>query len=173
MRLVYLILILANFNLANSSEFFKDISNQILNQGDRLSYGVAVSDTNNDGSYEFIVTGFGNKNLALSSINGKLINVAKNKVFTDREKLTIGVASCDVDGDGFEEIYFLNTDTYSGVKRYSDRLIDLKNNKFFDIFEQKKNQTDLNFTAGRSVVCVDRKGNGKYGIYVANYGGSY
>ena len=81
MRLVYLISIfLASFNLANSSEFFKDISNQILNQGDRLSYGVAVSDTNNDGNYEFIVTGFGNKNLALSSANGKLINVAKSKV---------------------------------------------------------------------------------------------
>ena len=59
MRLVYLISIfLASFSLANSSEFFKDISNQILNQGDRLSYGVAVSDTNNDGNYEFIVTGF-------------------------------------------------------------------------------------------------------------------
>ena len=70
---------------------------------------------------------------------------------------------------GYEEIYFLNTDTYSGEKKYSDRLIDLKDNKFFDIFEQKKNQIDLNFTAG--VVCVDRKGNGKYGIYVANYGG--
>ena len=62
---------------------------------------MAVSDTNNDGNYEFIVTGFGNKNLALSSVNGKLINVAKSKVFTDRKKLTIGVASCDIDGDGF------------------------------------------------------------------------
>ena len=172
MRLVYLISIfLASFNLANSSEFFKDISNQILNQGDRLSYGVAVSDTNNDGNYEFIVTGFGNKNLALSSINGKLINVAKNKVFTDREKLTIGVASCDIDGDGFEEIYFLNTDTYSGVKRYSDRLIDLKDNKYIDLFEQDINRENLNLTAGRSVACVDRKGDGMYGFYVANYGG--
>ena len=26
-------------------------------------------------------------------------------------------------------------------------------------------------TAGRSVVCVDRNGDGEYGIYVANYGG--
>ena len=172
MRLVYLISIfLASFNLANSSELFKDISNQILNQGDRLSYGVAVSDTNNDGNYEFIVTGFGNKNLALSSANGKLINVAKSKVFTDREKLTIGVASCDIDGDGFEEIYFLNTDTYSGVKRYSDRLIDLKNNKYIDLFEQEINKENLNLTAGRSVACVDRKGDGMYGFYVANYGG--
>ena len=30
---------------------------------------------------------------------------------------------------------------------------------------------ELNYTAGRSVACVDRKGNGKYGIYIANYGG--
>ena len=30
---------------------------------------------------------------------------------------------------------------------------------------------DLNLTAGRSVACVDRKGAGTYGIYVANYGG--
>ena len=29
----------------------------------------------------------------------------------------------------------------------------------------------MNLTAGRSVVCVDRNGSGKYGIYVANYGG--
>ena len=34
-----------------------------------------------------------------------------------------------------------------------------------------QNQKNLNLTAGRSVVCVDRTGNGKYGVYVANYGG--
>ena len=33
------------------------------------------------------------------------------------------------------------------------------------------NQKHLNKTAGRSVVCVDRNGDGAYGIYVANYGG--
>ena len=40
-----------------------------------------------------------------------------------------------------------------------------------DIFEKEINQDDLNLTAGRSVVCVDRDGKGNYGIYVANYGG--
>ena len=39
------------------------------------------------------------------------------------------------------------------------------------LFELKKNIENLNLTAGRSVVCVDRKGDGEYGIYVANYGG--
>ena len=29
----------------------------------------------------------------------------------------------------------------------------------------------MNFTAGRSVACVDRAGNGIYSIYVSNYGG--
>ena len=93
----------------------------------------------------------------------KINEFIDDEKFTDKKSFTIGVAACDIDSDGYEEIYFLNTDTYSGEKRYSDRLLDQKNKKFFDIFEQKKNQSDLNFTAGRSVVCVDRKGNGKFG----------
>ena len=72
---------------------------------------------------------------------------------------------------GFEEIYFLNTDTYSGDKKYSDRLLDIEDNNYFDLFELEKNKENLNLTAGRSVVCVDRKGDGEYGVYVANYGG--
>ena len=98
--------------------------------------------------------------MALTHDNGKLINIADQNVFSDEFRKTIGVAACDVDKDGYEEIYFLNTDTYSGTKKYSDRLIDLDGNKFLDMFEIKKNKEDLNLTAGRSVACVDRKGNG-------------
>ena len=64
----------------------------------------------------------------------------------------------------------MNTDTYSGVKKYSDRLLD-NDNDIFDHFDLEKNLENLNMTAGRSVACVDRNGSGKYGIYVANYGG--
>jgi len=154
-----------------SANFFKNITDLIDNNYESLRYGISVADVNNDGAYEFIVAGFGSENLALSYKNNKLINIVNDTKFADKRSFTIGVAACDIDSDGYEEIYFLNTDTYSGEKKYSDRLIDLKNTKFFDLFEQKKNQIDLNFTAGRSVVCVDRNGNGKYGIYVANYGG--
>ena len=152
------------------AEFFSNISNIIENNNDRLSYGVSVTDFNKDGNYEFIVTGFGYSNLALSYKNGKLINTIQNDLFLDKSRRTIGVSACDIDQDGFEEIYFLNTDTYSGEKKYSDRLLD-NNNKIFDYFELEKNLENLNLTAGRSVVCVDRNGSGKYGIYVANYGG--
>ena len=168
--LVSALLSLFIFNNA-SANFFKNITNLIEGNYESLRYGISVADVDNNGTYEFIVAGFGSENLALSYKNNKLKNIIDDEKFTDKKSFTIGVAACDIDSDGYEEIYFLNTDTYSGEKKYSDRLIDFKNKKFFDIFEQKKNQSDLNFTAGRSVVCVDRKGNGKFGIYVANYGG--
>ena len=155
----------------SKADFFKDITSLIENNDFRLSYGVSVTDINQDNKYEFVVTGFGFSNLALSYQNGKLVNINKNEIFDDAKRKTIGVAACDIDQDGFEEIYFLNTDTYSGEKKYSDRLIDNSIDGFIDLFEKGINKKNLNLTAGRSVVCVDRNGDGKYGIYVANYGG--
>tara|TARA_B100000989_G_scaffold151289_1_gene112886 strand:+ start:363 stop:1805 length:1443 start_codon:yes stop_codon:yes gene_type:complete len=167
------ILVLFFLLIPNSlnADFFEDITSQIADNPKRLSYGVSVTDVNQDGNFDFIVTGFGYLNLALSFENGKLINIINQKKFSDKLRRTIGVAACDVDKDGYEEIYFLNTDTYSGTKKYSDRLLDLEQDKYIDLFEIEKNQNDLNLTAGRSVVCVDRNGDGNYGVYVANYGG--
>ena len=169
--LIFLFIFVNLINTSKSEDFFEDITYQILDNPPRLSYGVSVSDLNNDGKYEFIVTGFGFKNLALGYKKGILFDTIEQNIFSDEKRKTIGVASCDIDQDGFEEIYFLNTDTYSGEKKYSDRLLDNNNNKIFDYFELEKNLENLNLTAGRSVVCVDRNGSGKYGIYVANYGG--
>ena len=168
-KFVVLFFLLIPNNL--NADFFEDITSQIVENPKRLSYGVSVTDVNQDGNFDFIVTGFGYLNLALSYENGKLVNIANQEKFSDEFRRTIGVAACDIDRDGYEEIYFLNTDTYSGTKKYSDRLVDLEKGKFIDLFEIEKNQKDLNLTAGRSVVCVDRKGDGNYGVYVANYGG--
>jgi len=170
LKKIIVISILMSPNIVNA-DFFEDISNKIVNNPKRLSYGISVADIDQNEKYEFIVTGFGYPNLALSYDNGKLINVTSQKIFSDEFRKTIGVAACDVDRDGYEEIYFLNTDTYSGTKKYSDRLIDFEGNKFLDMFEIEKNKEELNLTAGRSVACVDRKGNGEYGLYISNYGG--
>ena len=168
--IIYIFIFTFNFTIG-FAEFFKDISDIIENNEPRLSYGVAVSDVNKDNNYEFLVTGFGFKNLALGFKNNKLADTIDDNIFNDTDRKTIGVAACDVDKDGYEEIYFLNTDTYSGEKKYSDRLLDQNQKKFFDIFEIEKNKKSLNLTAGRSVVCVDRNGDGSFGFYVANYGG--
>ena len=167
--LVSALLSLFIFNNA-SANFFKNITNLIEGNYESLRYGISVADVDNNGTYEFIVAGFGSENLALSYKNNKLRNIIDDEKFTDKKNFTIGVAACDIDSDGYEEIYFLNTDTYSGEKKYSDRLLKF-NKKIIDLFELPKNQKNLNLTAGRSVVCVDRKGNGKYAVYVANYGG--
>ena len=81
--------------------------------------------------------------MALTYVEGKLKNIVQEDNFLDQSRKTIGVAACDIDKDGFEEIYFLNTDTYSGIKKYSDRLLDKKNNNYlknnkFLYFEQAK-----------------------------------
>ena len=73
----------------------------------------------------------------MSYKNNKLINIVNDTKFADKRSFTIGVAACDIDSDGYEEIYFLNTDTYSGEKKYSDRLIDLKIQNFL-IFLNKR-----------------------------------
>ena len=131
-----------------TKDFFLDITNQIQDNELRLSYGVSVSDVNKDNKFDFVVTGFGFKKLALSYKNGKLVNIINQEIFSDPSRRTIGVAACDIDKDGYEEIYFLNTDTYSGDKIYSDRLLDLNKDKFIDLFEIEKNKADLNLTAG-------------------------
>ena len=171
-KIPYLFLfIFYSMNVFAEKSFFKNISNLLPDQSPRLSYGVAVTDFDNDGNDEFIVTGFRYNNLALGFNGETLENKITDNIFSDPERSTIGVAACDIDKDGSEEIYFLNTDTYSGMKMYSDRLLINTQNVIDDLFEKEINQSELNLTAGRSVVCVDREGNGNYGIYVANYGG--
>ena len=172
MKPMKFIIIILSILMSKSAfaEFFKDISGLIKNNQERLSYGVSVTDFNKDGNFAFVVTGFRFPNLILAYKNGYLENINKDKLFADEARSTIGVAACDVDNDGFEELYFLNTDTYSGQKQFSDRLLDNDKN-IIDLFQLDKNLKSLNLTAGRSVVCVDRNGDGKYGIYVANYGG--
>ena len=169
MKTIITLIFILMFN-PSFGEFFQDISASIKNNQKRLSYGVSVTDFNKDGKFEFVVTGFKFPNLILSHKNGYLENINTNNLFADQTRSTIGVAACDIDNDGFEELYFLNTDTYSGQKQFSDRLLD-NNKDIIDLFQLDKNLRSLNLTAGRSVVCVDRNGDGKYGIYVANYGG--
>jgi len=172
-KIILKIFFLFVFSTKNiQAEFFNDISHLIENNIPRLSYGIAVTDIDNDNKFDFIVTGYQYPNLALSFKKNKIKNIINHKMFADQNRRAIGIAACDVDTDGKEEIYILNTDSFSGKKIYADRLLDFDDNKNFkDLFEDSINKQSLNFIAGRSVACVDRMGNGKNSIYVSNYGG--
>ncbi|XP_070712640.1 cartilage acidic protein 1a [Pempheris klunzingeri] len=151
-----------------------------LHNPTQLNYGMAVTDVDGDGDLEVIVAGYNGPNLVLKydRTQNRLVNIAIDDssspyfALRDRAGNAIGVTACDVDGDGREEIYFLNTNNaYSGRASYSDKLFKFRNGRFEDLLSDELNvrRGVANRMAGRSVACVDRKGKGRYSVYVANY----
>lgn len=136
----------------------------------QLNYGIAVTDVDGDGLFEWFVAGFGFANTVFKW-NGRSFDVVTPQPLADPGRQTIGVAACDLDGDGQEEIYLLNTDTFAGRKFFADRLFDHADGDWVDLFSLPVHRAVLNLTAGRSVIGVDRDGDGVYGFFVANYGG--
>ena len=66
-KIIVKILIISVININRlQADFFKDISYLIENNILRLSYGVAVTDIDDDDKFYFIVTGYRYPNLALS-----------------------------------------------------------------------------------------------------------
>jgi len=155
--------------------FFKDFTHLLSSNPAQKNYGVAVTDIDADGSFEFVVAGFGASNQAYKWDlgSGTFKDAALgHPALQDSSGRAIGVAACDVDGDGFEELYVLNTDAYSGNTRTSDKLLDRDAaGEYSDIFSEPQNLDSKNYVAGRSCACLDRTGSGRYGVFVANYGG--
>ncbi|MBK8020436.1 MAG: CRTAC1 family protein [Chloroflexi bacterium] len=149
---------------------FIDSSRLILTNPIQLNYGVAVTDLDGDGHFEIVVAGFGYPNLVLKWDGAQLRDTATMEL-ADSLRQAIGVAAADVDGDGREELYILNSDTFAGRKQFGDRLLDLSDSNWIDLFALPGNRPASNLTSGRSVIAVDRRGEGYYGFYVANYGG--
>lgn len=142
----------------------------------QLNYGVAVSDVDNDGSLEWIVAGFSGPNFVLKfdRATKRLINLAQDhryNAIADQGGQAIGVCACDIDGDGREEIYFLNTNNaYAGRADYGDSLFKWRNGKYVNLYTDPVNsRMEAKSFAGRSVACIDRLGTGKYSIVIATY----
>ncbi|XP_027712881.1 cartilage acidic protein 1 isoform X3 [Vombatus ursinus] len=146
----------------------------------QLNYGVAVTDVDHDGDFEIVVAGYNGPNLVLKydRAQQRLVNIAVDErsspyyALRDRQGNAIGVTACDIDGDGREEIYFLNTNNaFSGVATYTDKLFKFRNGRWEDILSDEVNvrRGVASRFAGRSVACVDRTGSGRYSIYIANY----
>ncbi len=150
---------------------FTDASGLIAANPPGRHYGVAALDADGDGQVEFVVAGFGCPNRVLKWVGGRLRDVAPPEL-ADPDRRSIGVAAGDLDGDGREELYVLNTDTYAGPKQVPDRLFDPRpDGGWEDLFARPGNRRARNFAAGRSVAALDRRGVGRYGFAVANYGG--
>ncbi|XP_034613678.1 cartilage acidic protein 1, partial [Trachemys scripta elegans] len=144
----------------------------------QLNYGVAVTDVDADGDLEIVVAGYNGPNLVLKydRAQQRLVNLAPDErsspyyALRDRQGNAIGVTACDIDGDGREEIYFLNTNNaFSGLATYTDKLFKFRAGRWEDLLSDEVNRAVASRFAGRSVACVDRAGSGRYAIYIANY----
>jgi len=166
---------------ASTLGMFKSITDKGISSDSnpsQLNYGVAITDVDGEEGYEVVVAGYDGPNLVLkwNNVTKQLDNIAVSNTSSPYYGLrdvggqAIGVTACDVDGDGREEIYFLNTNSaYSGKASYPDKLFKWRNGKYEDIFSDEINEAVSSYSAGRSVGCIDRFGTGKYGVYLANY----
>ncbi len=168
-----LLLSLLTYFLASSSAFFKDISEQLSKcQTKQLSSGIAVTDIDFDGRFEWIVAGFHAPNLVLKyNPNNDSYTILQSEPFAnimDPDGAALGVAACDIDGDGREEIYFVNANlAYGGKSFYRHSLFKWRNGRYEDLFRDPLNQAIS--LSGRSVACLDRHGTGIYSFVVASY----
>ncbi|TRY84077.1 hypothetical protein DNTS_008925 [Danionella cerebrum] len=186
MPLLMLLLYVTGLSLGQRTEpMFASVTQSVFppdyeNNPTQLNYGVAVTDVDGDGDLEMFISGYNGPNLVLKydKFKRKLVNIAVDNrsspyyALRDRQGNAIGVTACDIDGDGREEIYVLNTNNaFSGRATYTDKLFKFRNGRFEDLLNDDVNEhRDVaNRVAGRSVACVDRKGTGRYSIYIANY----
>ena len=143
----------------------------------QMNYGAAVTDVDNDGDFEIFIAGFTGPNIVLKydRASKTLKNIAKPgtpfEELMDSSGQALGVCACDIDGDGTEEIYVLNSNqAYAGFSSYPDKLFKWVNGNYVDLLSDSINvNVSAKNYAGRSVACIDRHGSGKYGIIVATY----
>ena len=148
---------------------FEDVSGLIANNPPALHYGAAVAALGGT-RLCFVVAGFGGPNRVLTWSGGKLHDTAPPEL-ADDERQAVAVAAGDFNGDGREELYVLNADTFAGPKRHADRLFARgPDGRWEDLFERPENAGVRNMSSGRSVAVIDRRGVGRYGFFVANYG---
>ena len=156
--------------MEDGPDHFVSLTHLIDHNPSKRRYGIAITDFDRDGDFEAIVTGYGGANEVLDWRGGRVVN-DDTTLIADDERRAIGVAACDVTGDGHEEIYFLNVDRFGGLGEVSDRLYVRTSEGWSDLFETESNRNAVNRFSGRSVACLDRFGDGRYGVFVANYGG--
>ncbi|XP_019630542.1 PREDICTED: LOW QUALITY PROTEIN: uncharacterized protein LOC109474636 [Branchiostoma belcheri] len=167
---------------------FEDVTSLTLDPADGSNpsqryYGMTVTDVNRDGKMEIFVVSYGSPNLVLkwNPETRRYENIAVNNpespyyFLRDPEGNGISVAACDIDGDGWEEIYIVNTQSNSvedSDLAQADRLYHFHQGRYRDVLREEYNLGLGQTLSGKSVACIDRTGSGRYSFFVTSDGWS-
>lgn len=131
------------------------------------SYGATIQDFDRDGEFEIFVATQGGPNHLYKRIGGRFLDVTPPEL-ADPECSAIGVAAADMNDDGFPDLYVLNTSAFMGPFSEPDRLFVSRGPLVFE--DLMEDHPDRNIAAGRSVCWTDPLGDGRFGLYLCNYG---
>ena len=148
---------------------FIDSSDLIADNPPHRGHGIAVTDVDGDGVFEFLVSGYGVANRVLKWSGGKLADVA-DPILADATGQTTSLIAADVDGDGREEIYACNEDSEASEIGQTDRLFAPFGSHWLDLLGQSENAVAVESVAGQAVAAIDRLGRGRYGFAVIQPG---
>lgn len=87
----------------DDADNFINLSAQISSNPTHRRYGIAVTDFDLNGDYEVVITGYGAPNEVYDYRGGQWFDIAPSAI-KDEARQAIGVAACDIDGDGAEEV---------------------------------------------------------------------
>lgn len=145
---------------------FRDASHLLLPNEEELSYGCAMADLDRDGRPEILSVNVAAPNRLYKWRDGRMVDVAPPE-FQDVENNGIAVACGDLTGDGWPDVYFMNTTAFLGPDSDPDVLLEnLGGMKFRNLLADSGVS---NFGAGRSIAWLDFDGNLRYGAFVCNY----
>jgi FG-GAP-like repeat len=112
---------------------------------------------------EIFISGVGSSNLMLKRVGENFVPMNIPQL-SDSQGLTFSVTPCDLDQDGRDEILLLNRSNQTQVSS-KPRIVKYSSGVWKDLLEQEDPIADL-IAAGYSATCVDRKGDGKYGLAI-------
>ncbi|HYD32348.1 MAG TPA: VCBS repeat-containing protein, partial [Azospirillaceae bacterium] len=123
---------------------FLDETGLLKDNPARLSGGIAVTDLDGNGVFEFLVAGQGGSpHRALKWEGGRLVDVA-DPTLASAARPALGFAVADIDGDGREEIYQVGADGPG-----SDRLLAGFGSRWLDLLGQSENAELAGEAGGR------------------------
>lgn len=145
-----------------------DITSNIL-FSDKQNFSGAMSvNLDEDEEQELFISGNASKNLLLKR-DGITFRSMDIPELSDQHGLAFSATACDLDQDGRDEILLINHPDPTTKDSHS-RIFKFIHGKWRDLLIQNEQIIDL-LSTGYSATCIDRKGDGKYGLAITKADG--